>query len=643
MVKQIVTGIVAHVDAGKTTLTEALMYQTGAIRKLGRVDNGDAFLDPNALEKQRGITIFTHQAKLVYNDLTLTLLDTPGHVDFASQTEQVLPVLDYAILVISATDGIQGYTRTLWRLLKRYAVPTFIFINKSDVVGADPSAVINQLQAEFSTGCLEFADHLSAETLENIAMQDDSVLENYLNTGKVDEQTIQLLIKQRKVFPCFTGAALKLSGINNLLTGLAKWSTVSQFSSEFAARVFKISHDDKGNRLSWIRTTGGTLAAKTVLLNDEKVNQIRIYNGAKFTTCQALPAGQVGAVTGLTTTYPGQGLGSCADLPAPLIKPVLNYAVKVADADLHACLKALKELEDEDPQLQVSWHPHIKEIHVQIMGEVQLQILQQILKEHYNLQVSFNEGTVLYQETITDSIEGVGHFEPLRHYAEAHLLLEPGKRGTGITVTSDCSLDILDRNWQHQILTSLQAKDHSGVLIGAPLTDITITLIGGRGHIKHTEGGDFRQASWRAVRQGLMELKQRGRCQLLEPWYSFRLAIPNEQVGRAINDIQQMHGTFKLSEPNSNQMAVITGKTPVASMRDYAAEVRAYSHGQGQLDLVVDGYQPCHNAAEIITNANYDPVADLDNTPDSVFCAHGAGFPVPWDEVPSMAHFPYRK
>ncbi|MBB1128290.1 elongation factor G [Limosilactobacillus balticus] len=641
--KQIVTGIVAHVDAGKTTLTEALMYKTGTIRKLGRVDNGDAFLDPNTLEKQRGITLFTHQAELTYNDLALTLLDTPGHVDFASQTEQVLPVLDYAILVISATDGIQGYTRTLWDLLARYDIPTFIFINKNDVIGADPSGVIKQLQKEFSPACLDFADPLTDEVRETIAMQDDTVLENYLSTGSLNDQTIQQLIQQRKVFPCYSGAALKLTGITNFLQGLEKWTVTPEFADEFAARVFKISHDDKGNRLSWVRVFGGKIPAKSVLLNEEKVNQIRIYNGAKFTPSQVLNAGQVGALTGLTSTSPGLGLGKTKLLPAPVIKPVLNYAVKVDKEDLHTCLNALKELEDENPQLQISWHPHIQEIHVQIMGEVQLQILQQLLQERYQLEVTFDEGNVLYQETITNKVEGVGHFEPLRHYAEAHLLLEPGKQGSGITISSDCSLDILDRNWQHQILTSLQAKEHLGVLTGAPLTDVKITLVGGHGHIKHTVGGDFRQASWRAVRQGLMELKEQNECQLLEPWYAFHLKVPNDQVGRTINDIQQMHGTFALDEANNQDLTMITGTAPVVGMRDYAQSVRSYTHGQGQLELVVAGYYPCHNAEDVIRDVNYDPVADLENTPDSVFCAHGAGFPVPWNEVPTMAHYPYRK
>ncbi|WP_076459818.1 elongation factor G [Limosilactobacillus caccae] len=641
--KKIVAGIVAHVDAGKTTLTEALMYNTGTVRKLGRVDNGDAFLDPDALEKQRGITIFSHQAELQFNDLSLTLLDTPGHVDFASQTEQVLPVLDYAILVVSATDGIQGYTRTLWRLLTRYQVPTFIFINKTDVVGAAPAQVVTELQQQFSAGCLTFAGELSAATKEAIAMQDDDALESYLATGDLSEDTIQQLIKQRKVFPCYEGAALKLAGIDDLLTGLEKWTMAPTFENDFAGRVFKISHDEKGERLSWIRVTGGTLPAKMKLTDAEKVNQIRLYNGAKFTIEQAIPTGGVAAVTGLTSTKPGQGLGATTDLPAPLIQPVLNYAVQVDQANIHACLTALQELGDEDPQLHVTWSPHLQEIHVQIMGEVQLEIIQQLLKERYQLDVSFDQGQILYKETVTAPIEGVGHFEPLRHYAEAHLLIEPGKPGTGIQYASDCSVDVLDRNWQHQILTALKQKEHRGVLTGAPLTDVKITLIGGKGSIVHSVGGDFRQAAWRAVRQGLMTLAGQNACELLEPWYQFRLTIPSDQVGRAINDIQQRHGSFSLGDDDGSGLTTITGQAPVATMRDYAKDVRAYTHGQGQIDLVVNGYQPCHNSAEVIAAANYDPVSDLENTPDSVFCAHGAGYPVRWDKLPEMAHFPYRK
>lgn len=643
--KQIVTGIVAHVDAGKTTLTEALMYETGAIRKLGRVDNGNAFLDPDTLEKQRGITLFTHQAELTYNDLILTLLDTPGHVDFASQTEQALPALDYAILVISATDGIQGYTRTLWELLKRYNVPTFIFINKADVIGADPKGVIKQLQQEFSAACLEFSDPLTDEVRETIAMQDDEILTNYLETDELTVATIQQLIKQRKVFPVYVGAALKLTGIKELLAGFEYWTIPTNYSDQFSARIFKVSHDQKGERLAWIKVTGGQLPAK-MTLNDEKADQIRIYNGEKYTIQSVLTAGQVGAITGLTKAYPGEGLGNAPDLPAPQIQPVLSYAViPQKDQEIHACLTALRQLEDEDPLLHVNWSSELNQLSIQVMGELQLEIIKQLLTDRYNLKIEFDHGNILYQETITQPVEGVGHFEPLRHYAEVHLRIEPAALGSGLHFASECSEDILDRNYQHQVLTSLQAKTHRGVLTGMPITDMRITLVNGRAHIKHTEGGDFRQATWRALRQGLMMLKQANAIQLLEPWYQFRLTVPSEQVGHAINDIQQMAGTFKIMDDStiSNGLSILTGQAPVATMRGYVQAVRTYTHGQGHLELMVAGYQPCHNATEIIANLNYDPVADLDNTPDSVFCAHGAGYPVSWKQVPQMAHLPYQK
>ena len=641
MENKLVIGILAHVDAGKTTLSEGMLYLGGSIRKMGRVDHGNAFLDTYALERARGITIFSKQAVLNMGKWVVTLLDTPGHVDFSAEMERTLSVLDYAVLVINGADGVQGHTQTLWRLLHRYRVPVFLFVNKMDQEGTDREALMEELKQRLDDSCVDFTEEEAR--LENIAMCEEAALEEYLETGGIAQEEICRMIAERKVFPCYFGSALRMTGVEEFMMGLAKYVRLPVYLDGFGARVFKISHDDKGNRLSWVRVFGGKVPAKSVLLNEEKVNQIRIYNGAKFTPTQVLNAGQVGALTGLTSTAPGLGLGKTKPLPAPVIKPVLNYAVKVNKEDLHACLNALKELEDEDPQLQISWHPHIQEIHVQIMGEVQLQILQQLLQERYQLEVTFDEGNVLYQETITNKVEGVGHFEPLRHYAEAHLLLEPGKQGSEITISSDCSLDILDRNWQHQILTSLQAKEHLGVLTGAPLTDVKITLIGGRGHIKHTVGGDFRQASWRAVRQGLMELKGQNECQLLEPWYAFHLKVPNDQVGRAINDIQQMHGTFELDEANSQALTLITGTAPVVGMRDYAQSVRAYTHGQGQLELVVAGYYPCHNAEDVIRNVNYDPVADLENTPDSVFCAHGAGFPVPWNEVPTMAHYPYRK
>lgn len=646
--KNIVTGIVAHVDAGKTTLSEAMLYRAGALRKLGRVDKGDAFLDPDELEKKRGITIFSHQASLKYNDLNLTLLDTPGHVDFASQTEQVMSVLDYAILVVSATDGVQGYTRTLWRLLEHYHVPTFIFVNKMDAGGIEKSNVLSQLQTTLDSGVIDFSEtdtELSEDSYETIAMQDDQVLEDFLTSGTVASDTIKQLIKSRKVFPCYFGSALKVSGVDEFLMGLEHWTAENNYEPEFSARVFKISHDEHDERLTWLRVTGGVLPNKTVLVKDQKANQLRIYDGAKFTTQAEVMAGGVCAVTGLVDTYPGQGLGTNKDSSKPTIQPVLNYAVDPQGNDIHACLTALRELEDEDPQLHVSWSSHLQEIRVQIMGEVQLEILQQILLKRFGLTISFGTGSILYKETITAPIEGVGHFEPLRHYSEVHLLMQPAKQGTGLIFDSQCSLDVLPSNWQHQVLTNLQSKEHLGVLIGAPITDMKITLIGGKASNVHSVGGDFREATWRAVRQGLMMLKEKSACQLLEPWYRFRLEVDQNQVGRAMNDIQKMSGSFDTPEVatgnNDLNLTVITGTAPVSEMQAYAQTVTAYTHGQGQLECVVDGYRPCHNAQEIIDQANYDPVSDLENTPDSVFCAHGAGYPVAWNEVPQMAHVSY--
>lgn len=635
--KQIVTGIVAHVDAGKTTLSEALLYQTGALRKLGRVDKGSAFLDPDALEKKRGITIFSHQANLQYQDLKLTLLDTPGHVDFASQTEQVLSVLDYAILVVSATDGVQGYTRTLWRLLEHYQVPTFIFVNKMDAAGADRQKVLTDLQNNLASGCIDFeADNFN----EEVAMTDDDVLEQFLDGGELEDTTVQKLIQQRKVFPCFFGSALKMEGIEEFLLGIQRFSTENNYPEEFGAKVFKISH--AGNeRLTWVKVTGGSLENKAVLYNDQKANQLRVYDGSKFDLTQNLAAGEVCAVTGLTDTYPGLGLGKQINSEKPTIQPVLNFALDPKDNDIHQCLEALRQLEDEDPQLHVQWSSHLQEIRIQVMGQVQLEIIQQLLLDRFNLDVSFGEGSILYKETITQSIEAVGHFEPLRHYSEVHLLLEPGSVGSGLKFASNCSLDILASNWQHQVLSNLQSKEHLGVLIGAPITDMKITLIGGKASNVHSVGGDFKEATWRAVRQGLMELRNTG-SQLLEPWYQFRLEVPQDQVGRAMNDIQQMNGTFETPEMvDGSDLTIISGTAPVATMQGYSQTVNSYTHGLGNLECVVLGYQACHNAEEIIENKDYDPVSDLENTPDSVFCAHGAGYPVPWDEVPQMAHVPY--
>jgi len=648
--KHIVTGIVAHVDAGKTTLSEALLYRAGGLRKLGRVDNGDAFLDSDSLEKQRGITIFSHQATFQYQDLAVTLVDTPGHVDFATQTEQVLDVLDYAILVVSATDGIQGYTRTLWRLLARYHVPTVIFVNKMDATGTDKAKILDQLQTTLSAGCIAFdgaekEEPLPATTYEDIAMQDDTVLASYLETSTVSDDTVRQLIQRRQVFPCFFGAALKLDGVVNLLAGLARWTQEATGEAETGARVFKISHDDKGERLTWLRVTGGTLHPKDVLVGEEKINQLRAYNGTKYALRQSVGAGEVCAVTGLTTTRPGQGLGAASDGPMPAIQPVLNYALDPQAHDIHVCLAALRELEDEDPQLHVSWSSHLQELRVQIMGTVQLEILQQVLHDRFQLDVGFGAGSILYKETITQAIEGVGHFEPLRHYAEVHLLLQPAPRGSGLTIDADCSLEVLGRNWQHQVLSNLRAKEQLGVLTGSPLTDVHITLVSGRASIVHSVGGDFREATWRAVRQGLMELTRQNACQLLEPWYRFRLEVGQDQVGRAMTDIQRMSGTFETSGADETTrvpgMTVLTGTAPVTEMQDYSQEVNAYTHGQGQLECLVDGYRPCHDSEAVITAADYAPVSDLENTPGSVFCAHGAGYPVQWEDVPDMAHVPY--
>lgn len=635
--KKITTGIVAHVDAGKTTLSEALLYKAGNLRTLGRVDNGDAFLDTDQLEKKRGITIFSHEAKLTTDDLEITLLDTPGHVDFSAQTEETLSVLDYAVLVISIADGVTSYARTLWHLLERYQVPVFIFVNKIDAVGADRAKALADLQKNLTQNCIDFST-LDNDFYENIAATDDTLLEKYLDSGTISDDDVQTAVAQRKVFPVYFGSALKLTGIKEFLAGFAKWTKERKFTNEFAARCFKISHDDKGERLTWLRILGDKLKAKTEL-NDEKINQLRSYNGEKFSTITEVGAGEIVAATGLSSTYPGQGFG-IGDAQNALLKPVLTYKVDPQASDLHACLKALQTLEDENPQLHVSWSEHLQEIHVQVMGKIQLEILEQLMQERFALNVAFEQGSILYQETITAPIEAVGHFEPLRHYSEVHLLLEPLARNSGIIFENKCSLEVLTKNWQHQIMTALKSKEHLGVLTAAPITDMKITLIGGKGSIVHSVGGDFREATYRAVRQGLMEEKLRQQTILLEPWYDFCLEVGQDQVGRALNDIQHMHGKFSTPE-NIGDRTVITGSAPVAEMQDYAAEVRNYTHGEGNLECVVSGYLPCHNAAEIIKEKNYDPVSDLENTPNSVFCSHGAGHTVTWDKVPETAQYPY--
>ncbi|BDZ29578.1 TetM/TetW/TetO/TetS family tetracycline resistance ribosomal protection protein [Lactiplantibacillus sp. WILCCON 0030] len=640
--KKLVAGVIAHVDAGKTTLSEALLYRTGGLRQLGRVDNGDAFLDPDDLEKQRGITIFSHQARFKTPTLTMTLLDTPGHVDFASQTEQVLSVLDYAILVVSATDGIQGYTRTLWRLLKRYQVPVFIFVNKMDVVGTNQKQVLTQLQTALSDQCLAFAgDELTNETYEAMALQNDELLDDFLTNGKLPDTAVQQLIKNRAVFPCYFGSALKADGVDHLIAGLDRWTVAPTYPTEFGARVFKISYDETGERLTWLRLTGGELANKAVILGEQKLNQIRVYNGVKFEIRPRIQAGEVCAIPGLTGTYPGQGLGNVSDALRPMMQPVLTYRLDPNGNDLHACLTAMHQLEDEDPQLRVTWSSQLQELRVQFMGTIQLEVLQQILKDRFQLVVNFVEGSILYQETITQAVEGVGHFEPLRHYSEVHLLLQPAPRGSGLTFAADCSLEVLGRNWQHQVLSNLQAKTQLGVLTGSPLTDVKVTLVSGRSSNVHSVGGDFREATWRALRQGLMMLKQTGGCQLLEPWYRFQLTVGESQIGRAMTDIQRMHGQFETPVTDQNGRTTLTGTAPVSEMQAYPQVVRAYTHGQGQLTCLIDGYRPCHDQKAVLADQDYDPVGDLENTPDSVFCAHGAGYPVPWDQVPTMAHVPY--
>ena len=636
--KKITTGIVAHVDAGKTTLSEAMLYEAGNLRKLGRVDNGDAFLDTDNLEKKRGITIFSHEAQVKTDSLKLTLLDTPGHMDFVSQTESVLSVLDYAILVISAADGVTSYTKTLWNLLNRNQVPTFIFVNKMDSPDADKKKILTDIQENLSDSSFDFSK-IDDSLYENLATVNEDLLDEYLNKGELDQNEIRKMISQRQVFPVYFGSALKLTGIKEFIQGFEDWTEEEKYSDEFSARVFKISHDEQGNRLTWVKVLGGRLKAKTELLADEKIDQIRSYDGSKYEVLPEAHAGEIVTLTGLKTTYPGQGIG-IAD-KSNIIRPVLTYRLNPGNNDIYACLDALKILGDEDPTLKLTWSQELQEIHLQVMGEIQLEILGQILFDRFNLDVTFDQGNILYKETINKPIEAVGHFEPLRHYSEAHFLLEPGEEGSGLIFDSQVSLETLAKNYQHQIMTALKSKTHLGVLIGAPITDMKITLINGKASNVHTVGGDFREATYRGVRQGLMEAKTMGYCELLETWYDFTLTIPADQVGRAINDIQRMNGEFEMPD-GQTQFVSITGSAPVAEMRDYVNEVRSYTHGEGSLECVVSGYRPCHNSEEIISRGKYDPVSDFDNTPNSVFCAHGAGFTVTWDKVPEFAHLEYQ-
>lgn len=645
--KRIVTGIVAHVDAGKTTLSEALLYATGTTRKLGRVDHGDAFLDTDAIERARGITIYTEPAVMRVGDVELTILDTPGHVDFSAETERTLQALDYAILVVSAADGVQGHTLTLWRLLQRYHVPVFVFVNKMDAPGASRARILDQLHTRCSDACIDFTaavDGLSSNQLDALAMQSEAAMDEYLETGGIDVRTVRGMIADGAVVPVYFGAALKMQGISEFLEGFAYFTREPHYTAEFGARVFKISHDRQGNRLSWIKVTGGELTAKMMLpevSGAEKVDQVRVYSGAKFTTVESVPAGTVCAVTGPARTFPGEGLGTARNAAQPALRPVLTYTLLPGSNDVHACLQALRELEDEEPLLHVVWQERLQEAHVQLMGAVQLEIVEQLMRDRFGLDISFGPGSILYAETITAPVEGVGHFEPLRHYAEAHVLLEPLARGSGLEFATDVSEDELDRNWQRLIMQHLQETEHPGVLIGAPITDMRLTLIGGRGHLKHTEGGDFRQATYRAVRQGLMEARETGHAVLLEPWYRFRLELPQEMLGRALSDVQRMSGESAAPQI-ADGLAVVEGAAPVSEMRDYAMDVNAYTHGEGRLALMFGGYRECHDEQAVVEAAGYDPEADLEHTPDSVFCAHGAGYTVKWYKVPEFCHVPMR-
>ena len=638
--KQIVLGILAHVDSGKTTLSEAMLYRAGVTRRLGRVDHKDAFLDTDALEKARGITIFSKQALLTAGDTDITLLDTPGHVDFSTETERTLQVLDYAVLVVSGTDGVQSHTETLWRLLRRYHVPAFVFVNKMDLPGMERQELLAQLNRRLGEGFVDFGAE-QADRDEALALCDENLMDRMLDAGQLQDADLIPAIARRHVFPCWFGAALKLEGVDALLDGLDRYTRPAPALEAFGAKVFKVSQDEQGTRLTWLRVTGGELKVKAQLTGEadgeswaEKANQLRLYSGAKYTLTEAIGPGQVCAVTGLTKARPGEGLGAERDSDLPVLEPVLSYQVLLPEgADVHAALGKLHRLEEEEPQLHVVWNETLGEIHVQLMGEIQLEVLRSLLAERFGLEVEFGPGGILYKETITEPMEGVGHYEPLRHYAEVHLKLEPLPRGSGMQFAADCREEVLDKNWQRLVLTHLEEKQHLGVLTGSPLTDVKITLIAGRAHLKHTEGGDFRQATYRAVRQGLMLAKS----QLLEPWYAFRLEVPAENIGRAMSDIQRMEGTFDPPE-SGEETAVLTGFAPVSTMRSYPMEVVSYTRGRGHLSLTLDGYRPCHNAQEVIAAIGYEPEHDLDNPADSVFCAHGAGFVVPWDQVRSHMH-----
>ena len=638
LLKHICAGILAHVDAGKTTLSEGLLYLCGEIRKLGRVDHGDAFLDTYELERERGITIFSKQAVLKTENLEITLLDTPGHVDFSAEMERTLQVLDYAILVINGMDGVQSHTMTLWRLLERYGIPVFIFINKMDQQGTDREAILKELKKRLHENCLDFGlmdkeGQDKEELLENLAVCKEELLEVYLETGTVEHGEICRLIQERKVFPCWFGSALKMQGVQELLNGLENYTIQKSYPEEFGAKVFKIARDPSGNRLTYLKVTGGSLKVKS-LLGEEKIDQLRIYSGPKYETAVQVEAGAVCAVTGLSKTYPGQGLGIERESRMPVLEPVLNYQIVLPkDCDPHRMLQNLKELEEEEPQLHIVWDHNLGEIHAQLMGEVQTEILKNMIWERFHVSVEFGPGNIVYKETVAELAEGVGHFEPLRHYAEVHLLIEPGEPGSGCQYFTACSEDVLARNWQRLILTHLEEREHPGVLTGSPITDVKITLLTGKAHTKHTEGGDFRQATYRAVRQGLKKTKNI----LLEPYYEFRLEVPSEMIGRAMSDIQKMQGDFEPPETDG-EMSILTGTAAVSQMRDYQKQVAAYTSGRGRLFCSLKGYAPCTDQEEAVRESGYDSERDLENPTGSVFCAHGAGFVVPWNQVEEYMH-----
>lgn len=645
MNKKLVIGILAHVDAGKTTLSESMLYQSGSIRKLGRVDKGDAFLDTYELERERGITIFSKQAQLSIDDLQITLLDTPGHVDFSAEMERTLQVLDYAILVISGADGVQGHTETLWKLLERYHIPVFLFINKMDQNGTDEVALMNELKKRLDENCVDFSQTDTDELNESIAMCSEALLEQYLESGEIEDTQIRNLIRKRNLFPCYFGSALKVTGVDEFMRGIMNYTEVATESEEakFGAKVYKISRDDQGNRLTYIKVTSGCLKVKDLLSGrdrrkekdwEEKINQIRIYSGAKFETVNQAELGMICAVTGLSQTYPGEGLGIERDSDIPILEPVLTYQIQLPeDCEVHSMLEKLRQLEEEEPLLHIIWNEKLGEIYAQIMGEVQIEVLKSLIWERFHVRIEFGKGNIVYKETIRQPVEGVGHFEPLRHYAEVHLLLEPAEAGTGLHFFSNCSQDTLDLNWQRLILTHLEEKEHCGVLTGSAITDMHITLTTGKAHQKHTEGGDFRQATYRAVRQGL----KKAESILLEPYYSYRLEVPADMVGRAMTDIQRMSGSFD-TPLQDGEIAILTGSAPVVTMRDYQTEVISYTKGRGRLSCTLEGYKPCHNQEEIVKEVGYDSERDLDNPTGSVFCAHGAGFVVKWDEVENYMH-----